>query len=195
MNRLDNAVGVDDTRIFIRRMVMAFKSPTYPTPHSNLPKLLRCYGSDAVPGEIAIFEGSLALCQATAARSVTKRFPELFGEITDFAAHEKKTRQLRARLDHLYSKMEGVVSGADFVIDFESLLPDERKRGLCRARFRRAPSINFGVPGWPKLLVADAEAAVHSPILSSQDRLLPNHPATACRRLPAVRTVLCEFLQ
>ena len=159
-NRLDGAIGVDETRIFIRRMVMAFKPSTYPTPHSNLPKLLRCYGSDTVPGELGIMDGSLALCQAVAAKTVTKRFPELFGEITDFAAHEKKTRQLRTRLDHLYSKMTDAVSGADFVIDNSTLLPDEKKRGLALVSFRRAPGISFGMPDWPRLLVEDAERPI-----------------------------------
>jgi len=166
-DRLDQSVGLDQTRVFIRQLVKVYKGPAYPCPHNNLPKLLRCYGSDTVPGELAIIDGSLGLCQAVAAKTVTKRFPEAFGAVKSWSEHQRRYKELKDRLDDLYSKMRGAAITKDFEYDNEGISISDRQRGLTRLVFRRAPGVpidgDLETGDWPRRLLEDCEKAIPAP--------------------------------
>lgn len=160
---LDTAVGADSVRSFVRRMMKAFKGDNFPTAHPNMSKMLKAFGAVEVIGELAQLDNTpLAMAQALAAKLATERFPERFGEIDDWSKYEKKTADLRNSLAKIAEKMKSVVKGDDLDFDssHETLMPDERKRGLCRVSFRRAPGIVLADQDWPVRLIEDCEAAV-----------------------------------
>ncbi|MCH7935942.1 MAG: hypothetical protein IH994_02480 [Proteobacteria bacterium] len=166
--------GVEHIAAIVRRLSKEFSEARYVKPFPDPSKAVRIFGSTDLESQAAQHRILAGEVQALAVKACHERFgEEVFGVVENFDKHEAETKKLRTRLESIYSKMEGVASGADFVIDNSTLLPDERKRGLCRANFRRAPSISYGVPGWPKLLVEDCEAAV--PIAEPKSNSIPRH--------------------
>jgi len=156
--------GTRHATALVRKLVKVLREPNYPRCPTDAAKVNRCYGSQEAVIELNNLGATLAMVLPFAVMEIKKRFGEdAFGEITDWSTHEKEATTLRGRLAKIAEEMKPVVCGLDLDFSTETLLPDERKRGLCRVSFRRSPSTVLSDEGWPERLIADAEAAVPEP--------------------------------
>lgn len=157
--------GCDDTRRFIRQMVLRFKDTRgFPTPHPDTGRMLNAYGTEGVVGELAVLAATPAMCQALAAREAADRFPENFGVVQDWDSHQRRDGELRKRLAEIHEEMRGAATTADFKSDLDGLLQSEKTRGLTRLVFRRAPGLavsgDLQTGEWPRKLVEDCEQSI-----------------------------------
>ncbi len=163
---LETAHGADSIRAFIRRLGKELSTQNYVRPFPDPSKACRIFGHsnlDGQAGQHGIKAGEL---QVLAVRACRTRFgDDVFGEVKDLTKHERKVEALREKLDGIYAEMRSAFSGDDVVIDAsaESLLPNERARGLARVTFRRAPGLTPAHSDWPQKLIADCEAPVPRP--------------------------------
>lgn len=147
----------DGLSVFLRRLIAQFRQPEWSRPHPDVEKLFRLYGSGGVVGS----NPSIAEVQALAVKMTNARYGDaVFGDIDDLDKHHETITDLREEIDGFYSDMRQVVSGADLEFDTTTLLPDERKRGLVFARFKRSPQVVFGDEEWPRLLTENCESAI-----------------------------------
>jgi len=162
-DRLNNTLGCEHAKRFVRQMTLAFRS-NFPTPHADTGKMLRVYGDRETLADLLAVEGTPALAQAVAAKRAAERWPETFGKVEDWDKHQRRYAELRERLDGVYDQMRKAASALDFLYDDKGLLPSEKSRGLTRLVFRRAPGIpvdgDLATGDWARRLIEDCEKSV-----------------------------------
>lgn len=144
-------------KAFIRRLVGAFRGKNFSRPTPEPSKLLRAYGSEDANAQISQIRSTIAEIQAYSVRECVGIHEDCFGPVEDFVEYQAAVEKLTKKLDQLYAKMAGAWSGMDVEIDF-NLTPDDRRRGLCRISFKRAPDIDPGMDDWPQKMVEHALA-------------------------------------
>lgn len=160
---LESRKGMDYVSIFVRRLSAQFREPQFPGPHPDPGKLVRCYGSETVEAQLGILKSNAGEAQALAVRVCHKRFGDgVFGTVESLKAHDQRASELRCKLVELCESMRRAVSGDDLHFDAsrDSLLPDERARGMVRATLNRAPGVTIANPEWPLHLLDVLEREV-----------------------------------
>lgn len=148
----------------LRKLTKVLREPNYPCCPDDAAKVNRCYGSQEAVIELNNLGATLAMVIPLAVLEIKKRFgEEAFGVVENWSVHEKEALDLRRRITEIGEDMQSVVCGLDLNFDTETLLPDERKRGLARVSFRRAPGIVLSDGGWPARLIEDCEKAIPAP--------------------------------
>lgn len=159
--------GTEHIQAFLRRYSKALSEPNnYPQPVPDPSRPLRIYGSEDLMGQMGQFQILAGELQCLAIKVAFERFgPECFGQVENRAEHEKRTSDLRAKLNAIYEEMLTAYSGADIVIDSSpsAVNQEERRRGLCRISFKRAEGLSPQMDNWPEQLIADAVANTPKP--------------------------------
>ena len=156
--------GTRHATALVRKLVKVLREPNYPRCPDDPAKVNRCYGSQEAVIELNNLGANLAMVLPLAVMEIKKRFgEEAFGVVENWSVHEKEALDLRRRITEIGEDMKSVVCGLDLDFDTTTLLPDERKRGLARVSFRRAPGIVLSDGGWPARLIEDCEKAIPAP--------------------------------
>ena len=151
--------GTEHIQAFLRRFSKAISEPNYPRPFPDPSRPTRIFGSEDLMGQMGQFTILAGELQALAVLIAFERFgDQAFGKVEDWEPHQQQTNESRAKLEAIYEQMKAGFTGADLLIDTETLLPDERTRGLCLVSFIRCPSVGPSTPEWPQKLTLDALA-------------------------------------
>lgn len=141
---------------FVSGVVRSHRSGNYPEAYSQIDKLVRVLSDQATTAASANALGvSLPELYGVAIKRLAQMRPNVFGIWDDLDEYDQKFNKLRSQLDDCYEKLREEFSGADVVIDLNDgeLNDEQRRRGLVRATFRRAPQVNMQGPDWPARLV------------------------------------------
>lgn len=157
--RLANANGADNVRAYVRRLAKAISEPTIPRPFPDAAKAARVYGFEELAGEMGVFRTNAAELQVLAARAAWARYGDrVFGSVDDLARFEERESDLRSALVDLCNQMRDAVSGADLIMASTDLPPDQRRAGLVKMTFRRAPDVLMSSDDWPLRLLDAIQA-------------------------------------
>ena len=165
LDALEERIGeFDEVARFVRRLTDAFCEANYPVPPPapKFQKFGRVYGDPELDGQLARAGTGIGVAVALAARAAAARAAGAFGDIEDWTAHTRRCRDLRARLGQIHSELRGCYTAPDIVMDDETMTLTQRRDGLARMRFRRAPTVNPGQPDWPVRLVEHVAAQAMS---------------------------------
>lgn len=146
---------------FIRKLVATLREPNYPRCPRDPARCLRVYGNDGAFVELQGLGSTVSQAIALSVMQIKKRFgDEAFGEIEDWSEYEKETKALQNKITGISEKMPDVVSGLDLEFNFDDLNAEEKRKGLTRVTFRRAPGVVLADGGWPLRLVEDCERPI-----------------------------------
>ena len=163
--------GTDSIRRFVRRLAMEFRETRFPRPFDDPSKAARIYGSPELGDEMAQQSIKVGEIQCVAVLACKERFgKEVFGGVTDWRGHQKKTLEARQRLDLIYEQMPNAQTGEDvtYTDAYPAVLPSEKKGGLCKVTFNKWPSLSPSMGDWRRLMILEATA---NPPKSKRQRL------------------------
>ena len=161
---LDSRTGTQRANAFVRKMVAVLREPRYPRCPRDPARCLKIYGEDGAFIELQGLNATVAQAVALAVMLVKERFgDDAFGVIESWPQYEQETSRLRDQTADLAGKMKNAVSGQDLEFSTDDLNSEERKKGLVRCTFRRAPGLVLSDQGWPDRLISDCEAPVPVP--------------------------------
>lgn len=142
--------GVDDVQTTLRRYSKVIGEGRFLRAYPDPSKICRVYGTETLGGQLGQHRITAGVLQVLAVEMAIERYPDVWGTVTDFDAHDAEIAGARADLENIQNEMRGAYSEADLIyVDADPFVtPSERARGLRRVVFDAFPHISPADGDW-----------------------------------------------